>query len=342
MKKFFIILLVFLLIDAGLLYFSRAYTPQIKDENGKTVSENTAVLEKIKIGGIEQCILIRSRDISNPILLFLHGGPGMPMMYLAHKFQRQLEEQFTVVQWDQRGAGKSYNQNIPIESINVEQFISDTHELVQHLRRRFNKDKIHLAGHSWGSYLGMLSVHRYPELFASYTGIGQIVHSEKAREIKNRFIREQAEQTGNAEAIEELDTKGDIVLEKWLFRFGGELHEHTGIMPFIITGLLASEYNLHDSIIKIKNGSSFSSEHMKYNAVAGELIDEIYVLSVPVYFFTGRYDYVTPSELVEEYYQKIQAPDKKLVFFENSAHFPFFEEPEQFAAKMIDTILKKE
>ena len=130
-------------------------------------------LEKIELGDINQWISIRGRNTANPILLYLHGGPGTPVMPLFRHFQAPLEDHFIVVQWEQRGAGKSFSWKIPKETMTIEQFISDLQVLIELLRKRFNKEKIYLMGHSWGSVFGTYTVQRYPELFYAYIGVGQ-------------------------------------------------------------------------------------------------------------------------------------------------------------------------
>ena len=254
----------------------------------------------------------------------------MPLMYLAHTFQRHLEDSFVCVQWDQRGAGKSYFKGMPTESITVAQILSDAGELIQELRARFNQNKIYLVGHSWGSYLGMLLIQRHPELFHAYIGVGQVADEARGREMAARFIRQRALETEDQEALVEIDTSGPAVHEKWLFKYGGVLYGKTGYTPFIWAGIKAPEYGLFD-IPKVGQGSSFSSRHMVYNVIDGPLINHVTEVQVPVYFFTGRHDYTTPFELVEEYFRVLKAPRKKMVWFERSAHFPFFSEPELFA-----------
>lgn len=261
----------------------------------------------------------------------------MPMMYLAHTFQRKVEDRFVCIQWDQRGAGKSYNKNIPIESMNVEQMLSDAYDLIQILRERFQQTKIYLVGHSWGSYLGMLLIYRYPELFHAYVGVGQVVDNHKARDITARFLMKTAQATNNLDALKELEELGIAVHEKWLFKFGGELYGETSFMPFIREGLKAQEYGVTD-IFKVSKGSSFSSRHMQFNAISGQLGEYVKKVKVPVYFFLGRYDYNTPPELVEWYCDHLEAPQKKIVWFEGSAHFPFFSEPEKFASTLKEIL----
>jgi pimeloyl-ACP methyl ester carboxylesterase len=128
------------------LWFTPGRTPAIHQPR------SVASLERVRISGVDQYILVRGNDASLPVLLFLHGGPGMPAMYLAHSFQRELEKEFVVVQWDRRGAGKSYREDIS-STLTTEQLVADTVELTNVLRARFHQDKIYLVGHSWGTYL---------------------------------------------------------------------------------------------------------------------------------------------------------------------------------------------
>jgi pimeloyl-ACP methyl ester carboxylesterase len=324
---------------AGLLvglaiYANWSYTPPMVDAQGEVLSGSVAVLEKIGLGGVPQYILIRGKSRAKPVLLFLHGGPGMPAMYLAHAFQRPLEEDFVVVQWDRRGAGKSYNRHISPESISVEQEIADTLELTDLLARRFHQDRIFLVGHSYGSYLGMLVVQRSPEKFHAYVGIGQLACSkERMRQIQDRWIRQEAESRGNREALEELNSGKPLDREKWLFEFGGERRNATNWLPFLWIGLRAPEYSLVDAMY-LKAGVNFTARNMKYNAIAGDLMDGVKEVKRPVFFFTGRHDYTDPFECTSEYFRQLRAPMKEMVWFGNSAHFPFLEEPEKFAEEM--------
>ena len=333
--------LVLLLFAAGLVIYKQPRTPAVRDFSGKRMPGGIAELGKIRLGDWDQWVLIRGRNRAKPLLLFLHGGPGMPLMYLAHSFQRPLEEDFLCVQWDRRGAGKSFRRNIPAESLRVSRILADAEELIERLRHRFGKEKIYLVGHSWGSYLGMLLIRRHPEFFHAFISVGQVVDGERAGKIQMRFIRETAERLENQEALEELNVRGRDVVEKWLFKFGGELYSSTSFMSLIWAGIKAPEYGLAD-IARVSRGSSFSSLHMKYDVLEGPLLDNIRDVKVPVFFFAGRHDYTTPFALIQEYFDILEAPAKELVWFEHSAHFPFFEEPEAFAAALRRVIFRKE
>jgi pimeloyl-ACP methyl ester carboxylesterase len=308
------------------LWVTPGRTPTINEAN------SIASLERIRIGGVDQYILIRGNDSSLPVLLFLHGGPGMPAMYLAHAFQHELEKDFVVVQWDRRGAGKSYREDIN-STLNSEQLVADTVELTKLLRIRFHQNRIYLVGHSWSTYLGMLVIARHPELYHAYVGIGQLARSSPIAGIQDEYIRQTARQIGDQDAIRELEEKGASVRETLLFKFGGEIHNAKSFMPLLLTGLAAPEYSLRDAR-NIPKGVSLYSRHFVYNSISGELMDVITQVTIPVYFFTGRYDYTDPFVLTEQYFSKINAPEKHIVWFEESAHFPFYEEPAAFARQM--------
>jgi len=312
-------------------------TPLIVGEGGELVPGSVASLEKIELGGVDQWILIRGRSSSNPVLLFLHGGPGMPAMFLRRAFGRELEKGFLVVHWDQRGAGKSYSRNIPVESMNVRQLMSDAEDLIELLRKRYGERGIYLVGHSWGSYLGMLLVRERPELFRAYVGVGQITDPERAGVLADVFIVRKAREEGEDRAIAQLGSRGELAREKWLTKFGGVLYGHDSYRPLLRQAFRAPEYSVWDAL-KVAQGFRFSSEHMRYNVIVGALMDEVTAVRVPVYFFQGRHDYVTPSQLTEEYLSKLQAPSKKMVCFENSAHYPFIEEPQRFALEMAKVL----
>jgi pimeloyl-ACP methyl ester carboxylesterase len=338
LKKILKTILISILLIVALVtiwWFWPERTPLIESINKASIS----IIDYIYIGGMEQSVLTRSKNINNPILLFLHGGPGMPMMYLAHEFQRPLEDNFTVVQWDRRGAGKTYSRNKPTtESMNTRQLIDDAYELIDTLRRRFNQDKINLVGHSFGTYLGSIMIKERPDLFSNYISIGQVVDDDKALVLQEEFIRKQASLKDRKDILKSLDNQNNLYFENWLFEFGGELKNHKSFFPLIWSGLQAPEYTLAEALDLAKS-SSFSSSKMKYNVLSKSIYHEITEYSVPVYFFVGISDFTTPHELVSEYFEMVKAPKKEIVYFQNSAHFPFFEEPEKFCSEINRVLL---
>lgn len=319
-----------LVVAALVIVFRPAWTPSVSGP------EPIASIEQVTLGGDSQTILIRGRDKSNPILLFLHGGPGMPMMYLAHEFREPLESHFVVVHWDQLGAGKSYRADIDPAKMRVSRMLSDAEELIRYLQQRFGRRQIYLVGHSWGSMLGMLLAERHPDWLCAYVGVGQVVDSTRADPIQRAFIERRAREANDTEALAQL-AAGELDEERWLFEYGAELYGETSFWPLIRSGLTAPEYTFREAM-RVKDGSSFSSRHMRYDVIDGELATAVRRVEVPVFFFQGRHDYVTPSELAASYLDELSAPAKQLIWFERSAHFPFFEQPTAFSRALIDRV----
>lgn len=332
--KILLVGILLLIVLLGIWWLLPERTPKINS----TQNNSIAKIEYIKLGGIEQCILTRSENFNNPIMLFLHGGPGMPMMYMAHEFQRPLEENFTVIQWDRRGAGKTYSRNrSSIEDMNVRRIIDDTYALIDTLKHKYNQGKIILVGHSFGTYIGSIIASERPDLLKAYISIGQVVDSERTKILQEEFIREMANKSKRKDIILALEEPVKPNFENWLFEFGGELKESKSFFPLVWSGMQAPEYTLSE-VMDVAKGSSFSSMNMKYNVLSRSLFLEIIEYDIPVYFFIGESDYTTPHKLVSEYFESITAPKKEIVYFENSAHFPFFEEPDKFC-KEINRIL---
>jgi pimeloyl-ACP methyl ester carboxylesterase len=314
--------------------FTRGDTPPITDSSGNVVPESVAALERLSLGGAEQYVLIRGHNRHNPVLLFLHGGPGMPSMYLAHAFQRDLEQDFVVVHWDRRGAGKSYAALGATERPTVRQTLEDTFELTRHLQQRFGQDRIYLVGHSWGSYLGLLAVKERPEYFRAYVGMGQVAaDAERTNALRRSFVLQAADAAGDSGVVSRILSDG-AVTEADLFRYGGELRGARNFWPLLRLGLQAPEYTLFD-VPNVPRGAQRVGRMMVYDVIDGPLDQEALQFEVPIAFFLGRYDFNTPSELAAAYLRKIAAPAKYLVWFEESAHFPFLEEPERFHSEML-------
>jgi pimeloyl-ACP methyl ester carboxylesterase len=292
-------------------------------------------LEAVRIGGVDQWLLTRGADSSKPVLLFLHGGPGMPSMFLAHAFQKRLEQHFVVVQWDRRGAGKSYDAGKDIDSINVRQVLDDTFEVTQLIRQRFVQDRIYLVCHSWGTYLGLLAIHEHPEYYSAYVGMGQIAGKRaEVRDVQRTFILQQARSQHDLDVVSRLERANTGVDEDLLFRYHAELYHSSSFWPLLAEGLRAPEYTFRDAL-NVKRGATNVNRAMKYNVEPGLLDGEIKEFAVPIIFFLGRHDYNAPSSLAAEYLGRLSAPVKRLVWFEESAHFPFYEEKEKFTAEMV-------
>ena len=302
------------------------------------------LLDKIILGSVEQWILVRGVDEQKPIILFLHGGAGLPMMPFHQHFQKDIESMYLVVHWDQRGTGKSYSENIPNESMNLLQILSDAHDLVLLLKKKYGKEKIYLAGHSWGTIIGMNLINLYPEDFYGFISIGQVVDFSQSLNISYDFALMKAKETGCEEAVNELigignspfnedDTKLSIILKN-VGRFGGRMYNE---INFRNIANKCEEYTKND-IENIAKGLDFSDKYLWDEIIKTRMMDKILELKVPIYFLCGKYDYITPTILIEEYYKKIVAKFKKLIILENSAHYPYIEEPDKFSQIIIDIL----
>lgn len=328
---------------AGLLVF-RTVTQRSIAKNARISSpDGIESLEGVSIGGVTQWLLIRGENRNNPVLLWLHGGPGTANMALAPKRDASLLEHFTVVQWDQRGAGKSFG-GVPETSLTVDRFVSDIREVVLHLKQRLGVETVYLVGHSWGSMIGALAASRYPELFEAFVGIGQSV-SPKGDSITYEWLTKKASQSKNEEAqraLQELgpppwSSFGDArVVARWVAHFGGAAREFN-VTDLYLDMAVSPVYSLGD-LIRFIRGLGFTQSTMFANGELGsvDLMRDAPRIDVPVFFFHGRHDYTTPGELVQEYFQALEAPrGKALIWFERSAHVPQWEEPERYVRELL-------
>jgi pimeloyl-ACP methyl ester carboxylesterase len=345
----FIIVLCLIIIVT--LYLIPGFTLPVKDKKGHSLKGSIASLEKINLGGQKQWILIRGADKAKPIILFLHGGPGTSDMGLLRKHTTELEKHFVVVSWDQRGAGKSFAAINPNSSMNINQFISDAHELTGILCHRFNQKKIFLAGHSWGSVIGVLTVQKYPELYHAYIGTSQIANMKENEVISYEWTLEQAKRTKDKRTVKKLIAMGKppytgdwqkkfMTQRRFLGKYGGELYGSSkGAFPIVLRCLIRStEYSIPDKV-NFFRGIFASVKLLWQELMTINLIEQAPHLKVPVYFMLGKHDYEGVFILAEQYFKILEAPKKELIWFENSAHLPFVEENAKFNDLLINHIL---
>jgi pimeloyl-ACP methyl ester carboxylesterase len=300
-------------------------------------------MEKIKVGGVDQWILIRGWNRDNPVLLLLHGGPGFPCMPFAH-LASDLEKRFIVVHWDQRGAGKSY---LPSEdsSMNIKQFVSDTLELSDLLRARFNEERIFLGAHSWGSVIGALAVAEAPDRFLAYFAISQAANAPESERLMYGWAMEKA--TGNEKALSELKKLGPPPYERfedynrmvaWIARFSSAEHRPITRWHFVHLALESPFYSWAD-LVRIPLGAKFSFSRLWREAFYDtDLLKQTPRLDVPVFFFLGRHDHTATASaaMAERYFNGLEASrGKRLIWFEHSGHWPQLEEPERFQTELV-------
>lgn len=312
--------------------------------------------EQIELGGIKQTINIRGRHRANPILLVLHGGPGLTMMPVSHMYTRPWEEFFTVVHWDQRGAGKTYAANDPEKirpTMTVERMLADAEELAAYLRKSYAKDKVVLLGHSWGTVLGTMLAQKHPDWFYAYVGVGQLVDLQENEKLGYEAVLHWARAQGNAQAVRELESiapyppdpaKTSVadqrkildLQRKWLTQAGGYLWQRTNDHYGDVVSL-SPDYSPGDMEAWGK-GLDFSLETL-WPQITATSFENAVRFDCPVVLMHGRHDLNTSAELAGRWFGKIHAPSKKIVWFDYSGHMVFEEEQGRFLLSLVQDVL---
>jgi pimeloyl-ACP methyl ester carboxylesterase len=307
---------------------------------------------KVALGGFPQKIHVKTEDPRRPVLLFLHGGPGVCNRHSVMTAHADLCDTFTLAAWDQRGSGGSY-WGCPLESLTVDRLVEDARELALWLCKEFNQEKIFVIGGSWGSELGTHLVYRYPEHIAAYVGFGQVVHGGLNEELSYAFTRAEAEKAGDQKALRILEQVGPPVAGIYKGGFKGMMAQRRIMMKYggyspssvkrsyfkamVIPMLCSGEYSPAD-LIGVALGYRRVLTAMLYEVAATDLPKTCPEFKMPYFIFDGRLDRNTPAELVEDYFNAIKAPVKELVWFENSAHNPLGDEPERFKALLREKL----
>ena len=305
-----------------------------------------------RIGGLEQWIQVRGQDRANPMILFVHGGPSSPAMPSAWQWQRPVEEFFTVANYDQRGAGKTHRANDPDAAagdMTIDRYVSDAIEVAEHLRARYGKEKLVLAGHSWGTIVAMHAALRRPDLFHAYVGIGQAINIRRNERLSFEYGLERARADGNAAAVAELESiapyPGDapitrdriIVARKWPQHYGGlNAYRDADQDYYYGASLLAPDYDCEDRRAFFA-GNVFTLEHV-LDAYLRVDFSDVREFPIPVVMFLGRHDYTAPSAPTAEWLEQVQAPFKRAVWFEHAAHMIPWESPGRTLQALLEHV----
>jgi proline iminopeptidase len=331
-----------------------ASTPPILGADGKAVPGSIAELTSVRLGGHDQTIMIRGYSTDKPVLLYLNGGPGQSGLPFTRVELDDLSRDFVIVDWDQRGAGKSYAALDPTATLTLDQAINDTIELTNYLRQRFDEPKIYVVGESWGSILGVLAVQRQPALFYAFIGSGQMV---SVRETDRRFyqdVLDRAARDGNAQLAATMRSYGqppyaDIPYAN-IFAMGQydalykpytpsqaymDRGNASGIGPY---GVLASEYNLVEKFNVLRGLlDMFTVLYPQLQEI--DFRRDVQRLDVPVYILDGAAELAARRDLTLEWFNALDAPTKRMFTLENAAHSVAFEQFEAFGTIMRETVL---
>lgn len=320
------------------------------DQNGIPLAGSISEKVYVDINGVNQGMFIKSKNEENPVLLYLHGG--MPDYFLTEHYPTGLEDYFTVVWWEQRGSGMSYSPGIPLETMMLEQMISDTLAVTNYLRQRFGQDKIYLMGHSGGTFIGIQAAAQAPELYYAYIGVAQMSYQLQSEKLAYDYMLAQFKKNGNMNMVRKLEaapvtlTGGTpdayrALRDPAMHSLGvGTMHEMNSVATgLFLPSLQSPEYTLSEKLhtwtAKAKSGVALLWDDM----LATDLSKEVTEFDLPLYFFSGVYDYTVNYTLAKDYFEKLQAPLKGFYTFEQSAHSPIFEEPEKVQKILLEDVL---
>lgn len=342
------------LIALAILIAIPASTPPILNQDGEPVPGSIAELATVNIGGHDQAIMIRGYDVNKPILLYLSGGPGQSSLPYARVMFGDLTRDFILVGWDQRGTGKSYAALDPTSTLTLDQAVSDTIELTNYLRDRFDEDKIYLLGESWGTTLGVLAAQQRPDLYHAFIGSGQMVSQRETDQRLYYDLIEYAAHRGDMMLAADILAYGEPPYADVPYAYGFvmgyydalykpytppqayvERGEGAGLGPW---GVLGSEYNLVEKINVLRGLiDMFTVLYPQLQEI--DFRQDVTRLEVPVYILDGQAELSSRRDLALEWLDQLEAPQKDIFSFENAGHAPAFEHFEAFHEILTNTIL---
>lgn len=335
-----------------LLALSPGKPHPLVDQRGHSVPGSLSEKIWVNINGVKQGMFIQSKDPRHPVLLFLHGGPGMPEYWMTQRYPTGLEEYFTVAWWDQRGSGLSYSSTIPPETMTYEQLIADTVAVTNYLRARFHQEKIYLMAHSGGTFFGIQVAARAPELYYAYIGMAQMVYQLESEQRAYTYALAEYKKLGNTTMVRNLEAAPPTMTVPLPPAYDGlrdgYMHElgigTTREMKSVITGIflpswLSRELTLPEKI-NLWRGKFSSMKMLRNTAFATDLTKQVTALDLPVYFFSGAYDYTCSYTLAKAYLEQLKVPVKGFYTFAESAHTPLFEEPKKVQQILLEDVLR--
>ena len=327
------------------------------DDNGNVLPNSIAYHEDMVINGAPQRVTVRGKDINNPVLLRVTGGPGAFHTPPVHKvFGNDLEDLLTVCYWDQRGAGPAYKSSIPDSSLTLDQIVKDGLEVAEFLIKKFKKDKIYIEGASWGTTVSAYMVQKRPELFKAYIGIGQMANQLLSEQISFDFAMKEAQKHNDQVSIEQLNKIGR---PPYPHMTNVEMAEACDVERAVAEKYEPNRVNVglkEISKILLDKGLTFRDKYASmqyygtyypaYNILWPtcfniNLIRDIPEWEIPVYIMQGDNDHYTETSLAKAYFDSIHASEKKMFLFKNATHGVNFEYPEKYRSIYINEILKK-
>lgn len=334
-----------LILLGVLLAYSPGKPEPFADENGRPLTGSISEKVFVKIGGVEQGMFLRGKDIKKPVLLFVHGGPCFPEYFLIEKYPPGLENYFTVCYWEERGGGLSYSPDVSLDSMTMEQLTSDTIEVTNYLRQRFGQEKVYLMAHSGGTTFAIQAAAKAPELYSAYIGIGQITRQGESEKLAYTYMMEQYTLAGNTKMMNKLKEYPVLESDSYIIPFYksvlrdqtmhelgiGTMRNMDSIVKDILLPVMTCKaYTLSEKMnIWISKFTFIKKTKLIDQLFAIDLTSKVQKLEIPVYFFSGAYDLTVNHKLSKAYLEQLEAPIKGFYTFEQSAHSLLYEEPEK-------------
>jgi len=319
----------------------------LRHENA--ASRPVAVKSLIDLGGVKQYVEMTGESDGNPVMLFIHGGPGWPQTPMLRYFNSGLYKNFTLVTWDQRGCGLSFMSDSMPPNMSLEQIVADAHELTQKIKKQFKQEKVYLVGYSWGSIIGVTLAQKYPGDYHAYAGVSQVINLRKGMEVTQDWIKQKAEAEKNdsiMQVLVKLKAKDPALcksdLECFLVQYGLVSLYKGNIFSDSSERLVEKAQGLYDDYKKYDWGKGFifSASKLEKDMFSTDLTG-INKLDIPVYLLEGRHDWNVPAVLADDWLKQLNAPRKEIIWFEQSGHDALEEEPELFNRVLIEKLLTK-
>ena len=335
----------------------RAWSPgtvrPLLDDDGRPVPGSIAEKIRVPIRGRDHGMFLEGVDRKGPVLLFLHGGPGMPEYWLTRRYPTGLERSFVVAWWEQPGAGLSYAAGRPSHELTAEVFVDDTLAVARYLSERFGHDRIYVMAHSWGSYIGLQAVAADPSRFHAYVGVSQITHQIRSELESYTYMLQRFEELGDAAMVRRL-RRAPVTLDAPLPRGYSAVRDramHTlGVgttrdMRSVVTGLFLPSWRFPGYTVGEKvdlwRGKIAARRSALWDRMqATDLTRQVTRLEIPAYFLHGIHDRTASYAMARAYAGALDAPVKGFYTFERSAHSPMLEEPERTRAILTGDVLR--
>jgi pimeloyl-ACP methyl ester carboxylesterase len=296
MKAYFFYSILFFTVVNSALFAQKNQKQKINDNYGLYLPDRSEhkkyridSLYDVTLNGCKQKILVQSNNTDNPVLLYLHGGPGSSIMMRTHVFSDRLKDHFIFVNWDQRGTALSYHEGMDTTKISEDQLRDDVIELIKYLQNKFNHKKVYLIGHSFGSVLGLQLVADHPEYFAAYIGVGQVAYDwDRSVSITYSWLHDQLVKANDTAGLRRIEADKFPYIDL-ITKYGG--HHRLTLDPDSI--IRTSPYYFEGYFDKLQQGKDFSVKYMgKYPGQQKTIHKSIWEIHVPLYFFEGVNDHV--------------------------------------------------